>query len=53
MEKLFQVLLVEDDSLHVKILLDYLKKVDLELSISVVSTKKAYLNAITKTNTIW
>ncbi len=48
MEKLFQVLLVEDDSLHVKILLDYLKKVDLELSISVVSTKKAYLNAITK-----
>jgi PAS domain S-box-containing protein len=48
MDKLFQVLLVEDDSLHVKILLDYLKKVDLELSISVVSTKKAYLNAITK-----
>ncbi len=46
MDKLFQVLLVEDNSLHIKILLDYLKKIDLDLSISVVSTRNAFQNTI-------
>ncbi|MBO6795223.1 MAG: response regulator [Balneolaceae bacterium] len=46
MDKLFQVLLVEDNSLHVKILLDYLKKIDLDISVSVVSTRNAFHKAI-------
>lgn len=46
MNSLLNVLTVEDDTLHVKILIDYLKKIDLDISVSVVSTKKAFLNAI-------